>query len=140
MNAHNQLLPFPLPPYLSRFVASKLNSPIQTLSNGINVKALHVRGKSRFGKMILRNLKQANIPVKKEVNTTLYISVSSYSGSNNAGVLCGENTEYVMPVDIMKDIVEIFEQYYYDCFYEYMEGSISAFAETGKQKGSSINQ
>lgn len=134
MNPDLHYLPFPLPYYLARFVATKLNTPIEQLSSGDRVKAFHVTGKSQFGKLLLNNLKQATGPAKKDFNATIYISVSKYAGRRN-NIPCGENVGYDLDDHIIKEIITIFDQYYYDCFYEYMEGAIEAFAISGKQKG-----
>jgi hypothetical protein len=135
MSTSIHYLPFPLPPYLSRFVASKLKSPIETLIDGSKVKAFHVRPVSHFGKLICRSLSPMNKPSKVTKAFTLYISVSSRSGSLDPKTPDMRTGFWGMREEDVQDIINIFEEHFYDCFYEYMDAKIEFYAEIGKRRG-----
>ncbi|NQY29960.1 MAG: hypothetical protein HRT69_10875 [Flavobacteriaceae bacterium] len=83
MNDNNQIVPFPLPIYLSTFFANQLTTEVETLIDGSDVKAFHIRKKSELGKFILRRLKPTYKKPKIQEGITLYLSVENRKGERD---------------------------------------------------------
>lgn len=135
MTNNKQLLPFPLPAYLAQFVTHQLNVPIEIISEGKKVKALHLYRNTALGKFIYRSLRKSNKTSFKEDGITLFIAVSDFAGNNDPLIPCGRNCFLSLSKEETQDIVQIFENLFDVSFLEFVRGAEFGYTYTNKRKG-----
>ena len=119
----SQIVPFPLPEHLCIFISEKLNSPIETISNGVKAKALHIHRKQKLGVLILRALEKTSRPVKVSQGFSMYISVSKYNSTNDKNIVESRGSFLEIPQDAISDIIDIFEDLFRMCLVSFIDGS-----------------
>lgn len=133
---NKQLIPFPLPEYLNEFVISQLNTPVQELEGGqAEVKALHIRRNSEFGKLIHRCLKKSNKPAFAREGFTMFLAVSNYAGNNDKNIVPGKYSFLSLQEEEIKEIVSVFDSWFKTCLVHFIDGAVFAHTFNGKTKG-----
>ena len=127
----SQIIPFPLPEHLCLFISERLNTPIETIGDNIQVKALHVSSFRPSGKYILKCLEKANKPKAYSKGITMYISTSKYISTNNKNIVeCRDSVIEISPKEI-SEITEVFEDMFRMCLVSFLDGSF--FGSTFKK-------
>lgn len=119
----SQIIPFPLPEHLSLFVSQQLDTPIETISENLQAKALHIQRKRPLGKLILRCLKKTDKPVLVNDGFTLYISVSKNSRINDKKITECRFSFVTLDEDEIADIVDIFDTLFRTALVSYVDGA-----------------
>lgn len=119
----SQLVPFPLPEHLCIFISERLDSPIETIGDGIKAKALHVHRRMKFGRLILRAIEKTEIPIKVNQGFTMYISVSKYSRRRDANTVECRGSMLNISEEAINEITEVFEDLFRMCFVAFVDGS-----------------
>ena len=132
---NKQLIPFPLPEYLSEFVVSQMDTPVEVLEDGTEAKALHIKRKGGFGKLIHRSLKKSNRPVFAKEGFTMYIAVSNRAGDHDKNVIPGKYSFLELEEQEINEIISIFEDWFKTCLVHFIDGAVFAHKFNGKGKG-----
>lgn len=119
----SQIIPFPLPEHLCLFISERLNTPIETIGNNIQAKALHVRRNKKLGTLILRELEKSNTAVKVDHGFTMYISTSKYNGTNDFSIVESRSSFLNFSASGIKEIQDIFEDLFRMCLVAFIDGS-----------------
>ena len=134
-NDHKQIIPFPLPDYLSEFVVSQLEGPVETLGDGSHAKALHITRNSEFGKYIYRCLKKENKPSFAKEGYTMYIAASSYARITDKTIEEGRYSFLGLGEREIKEITSLFRSWFNTCLVHYIDGAKFAHSVHGRQRG-----
>lgn len=132
---NKQLIPFPLPEHLSEFVASQMDSPVEILEDGTKAKALHIKRKGGFGKLIHRSLKKSNRPAFAEKGFTMYIAVSNRAGDQDKNVVAGKYSFLELGKEEISEIIAVFDSWFKTCLVHFVDGAVFAHKFNGKSKG-----
>ena len=134
---NKQVIPFPLPEYLSEFVLSQLNTPVleMELEGCRHAKALHIKRNSEFGKLIHRCLTTSNKPAFVKNGYTMYISVSNFAGDHDKAVPVGKYSFLCLGEEEIKEIISVFDSWFKTCLVHFLDGAVFAHTFNGKTKG-----
>lgn len=121
----SQIIPFPFPEYLSLYISSQLNSPIEKIGNDLNVnaKCLHVNRSRALGKMILRCLEETNKPQFISNGFTMYISASKNLRIDDKKITEGRSSFIRLSEIEIKDITDVFETLFRTEFVAFVSGA-----------------
>lgn len=137
MRANYQLISFPIPTYLETYFASKLNSTIEHLKNGI--RYIEVSRHTLYGKDLHLLLTKRDQTKELETKANLYIKFSDWSGNYNSAPR-GDLYFYDIPEHLKKRLVEIVKDDFDDALLAFVKGAEFAHAHNGwmpdqKRKG-----
>lgn len=132
---NKQLIPFPLPEHLAEFVVSQMDTPVEELADGSKAKALHIKRRSEFGKLIHRCLQKSNKPAFARKGFTMYIAVSNFSGDHDKKVAVGKSTFLDLDEEEIKEITSVFDSWFKTCLIHFVDGAVFAHKFNGKTKG-----
>lgn len=133
--SNKQLIPFKLPEYLSEFVVSQMNTPVEILDDGSSAKALHIRKRSEFGKLIQRCLRKSNKPAFAKEGFTLYIAVSENTRRRDKKAPDCRSTFMDLDEEEMGEIISVFDAWFKTCLVHFIDGAVFAHTFNGKTKG-----
>lgn len=119
----SHIIPFPLPEYLADFLANQLNTPLQIINDQTIVKAMHIKRRTSFGKMILRSLEQSEKPVFIKKGLTIYITVSKYNRTHSKKLVEARGTFLQLSNESIEDIKEVLDDYFRAIMVAYVDGA-----------------
>lgn len=119
----SHIIPFPLPEYLADFLSSQLNTQLQIINDSIIVKAMHIKRRSSFGKMILRCLEKSDRPVFVKKGLTIYITVSKNMRIHSKKLVEARGTFLKLPDESIIEIQEVLEDYFKAVLVSYVDGA-----------------
>ena len=132
---NKQLIPFPLPEHLAEFVVSQMDTPVEILEDGSKAKALHIKRRSEFGKLIHRCLRKSNKPAFAKKGFTMFIAVSNFAGDHDKEVAVGKYSFLDLGEEEIKEIISVFDSWFKTCLIHFVDGAVFAHKFNGKTKG-----
>lgn len=119
----SQIIPFPLPEHLCLYISERLNTPIETIGNGIKAKAMHISRNRNFGKYILRCLEKTEPCNKVHKGFTMYIAVSPFVGVTDKSIVEGRSHYVGFTEKNIAEITEFFEEAFRDSLVDFIDGT-----------------
>ena len=119
---NKQLLPLPLPEYLSDYFANTLDANPVEMSDGTKALPFVISRRTLLGKAILAEIIGSNFPENSNKDMCVYLAISNFSGNNYKGSPRGERFFYNWAPGAVERLVKLFKDVFDFHITAYVQG------------------